>query len=166
MKTTQVLILAVFVTFSTIVQANSACIGLGSRDCYWTNCGTTPSNIGDVDNEGYELISWTKDANIGAKCVSQGLYKDYKLSDDCCAKYGSHCFSSYKRLWCKKGEEIAQEVCCLPCKKMTSLPKGGFEVDYQEGYYGRISDPVKKFCATTCNVDVSAGYYENVCPSD
>ncbi|OQE15727.1 hypothetical protein PENSTE_c027G02706 [Penicillium steckii] len=65
-------------------------------DCEWRgdspSCGTTYHELGTTDEDGWELVDWTKDASLNQIRSRLGYCKD---------SYGNGCWSGYKRLWCK-----------------------------------------------------------------
>ncbi|KAH9212798.1 hypothetical protein DL95DRAFT_463628 [Leptodontidium sp. 2 PMI_412] len=71
--------------------------GKTGRHCEWYgepwDCGSTSKSIGDWDDEGQQLVAWTK---YVARSRLWGT-----ISDDCYYDYGEGCPTGYKRLWCK-----------------------------------------------------------------
>ncbi|KAJ5927597.1 hypothetical protein N7516_009370 [Penicillium verrucosum] len=65
-------------------------------NCEWhgssPSCGGTSHDLGYTDADGWELVKWSKDADIKHLRSSLGY---------CAGSYGSSCWSGYKRLWCK-----------------------------------------------------------------
>lgn len=81
-----------------------ACEGFGLQNCRWTDCGFTDSSLGDCDEDGLRLMTWTK--NLGIRDLSTAA-RDLQftsrqgLSEDCRGAYGINgCYSGYSRLWC------------------------------------------------------------------
>lgn len=71
--------------------------------CEWfgsaTDCGKTSRELGDFDDDGLELVEWTKEQS------ASDLRFLNRISTSCYNDYGNGCWSGYKRLWCDPGDD-------------------------------------------------------------
>ncbi|KAI8093716.1 uncharacterized protein BX664DRAFT_313736 [Halteromyces radiatus] len=97
-------ILVLLMLCMVAIHAEYRCNGNNGASCYWTYCGTTQNNLGDVDEEGYKLVSWTKELTHAQICTNPGaMGLSIHPPGNCCDAYGGTCalLGQYKRLWCK-----------------------------------------------------------------
>ncbi|KAI8093715.1 uncharacterized protein BX664DRAFT_313735 [Halteromyces radiatus] len=96
-------ILVLMMLCLVLIHGDSQCAGINNEQCYWTDCGTTTSEIGDVNKDGYKLVSWTNGFTQNQICNYYGsVGNPLHPPGNCCGAYGSGCWKGYKGLWCKR----------------------------------------------------------------
>ncbi|KAH6682348.1 hypothetical protein F5X68DRAFT_211550 [Plectosphaerella plurivora] len=89
---------AILITALLAMGASADCIDKFGRRCQWFGsspfCGSTSSNINDVDSDG-RILTWTTQRQANGFLYQYGF-----ITEDCFNDYGYPCIAGYKRLWC------------------------------------------------------------------